>query len=173
MYNNGRTNVLDREDEKTQSKFDSDRIFGIRDDADDETVLVRKSGMAAETPVKDKEETVNLTPSSTTMQFESDDENDIFEEIPVDKVRSAQKKYEIHTKGKVLIAVYALVVATIVSLTVINSRMLKNLDKSISGYSSKITELTEQYEAVEAKLDYVRSDEVIGEKAKELGMTKK
>ncbi len=55
MYNNGRTNVLDREEEKTQSKFDSDRIFGIRDDADDETVLVRKSGMTAETPVKDKE----------------------------------------------------------------------------------------------------------------------
>ena len=173
MYNNGRTNVLDREEEKTQSKFDSDRIFGIRDDADDETVLVRKSGMVAETPVKDKDEMVNLTPSSTTMQFESDDENDIFEEIPVDKVRSAQKKYEIHTKGKVLIAVYALVVATIVSLIVINSRMLKNLDKSISGYSAKITELTEQYEAVEAKLDYLRSDEVIGEKAKELGMTKK
>ena len=69
MYNNGRTNVLDREEEKTQSKFDSDRIFGIRDDADDETVLVRKSGMVAETPVKDKDEMVNLTPSSTTMQF--------------------------------------------------------------------------------------------------------
>ena len=50
--------------------------------------------------------------------------------------------------------------------------MLKSLDNSISGYAGKITELTEQYTNVNAELDYVKSDEVIIEKAEAMGMVK-
>ena len=106
------------------------------------------------------------------MQFESDEDNDIYEEVRPKNETDLQKKYKINTKGKVLIAVYALVIATILSLIVINSRMLKSLDNSISGYAGKITELTEQYTNVNAELDYVKSDEVIIEKAEAMGMVK-
>ena len=106
------------------------------------------------------------------MQFESYEENDIYEEVRPKNETDLQKKYKINTKGKVLIAVYALVVATILSLIVINSRMLKSLDTSISGYASKVTELTQEYAKVTEELDYVKSDAVIAEKAENFGMVK-
>ncbi len=135
-------------------------------DADDTKIL----GENVKAPLREFDE--DLIPSSTTMQFESDEDNDIYEEVRPKNETDLQKKYKINTKGKVLIAVYALVIATILSLIVINSRMLKSLDNSISGYAGKITELTEQYTNVNAELDYVKSDEVIIEKAEAMGMVK-
>ncbi len=174
MYNNGRTSLLEKEEVGEKQALRSsnlDRILGIRDDADDQTVLSAKANYA-DLQTKEEETSENFVPSSTTMQFESYDENDIFEEIPQNDNR-AKKKYQINTKGKVLIAVYALVVATIVSLIVVNSRMLKNLDHSISGYTSRVVELTDEYAKVTEELDYVSSDQVIIEKAQAFGMEKK
>ena len=169
MYNNVKTNVLEKEDvrERQYAKdaTNLDKILGMQD-ADDTKIL----GEKVRTPLKEVDE--NLMPSSTTMQFESDEDNDIYEEVRPKNETDLQKKYKINTKGKVLIAVYALVIATILSLIVINSRMLRSLDNSISGYTGKITELTEQYTNVNAELDYVKSDEVIIEKAEAMGMVK-
>lgn len=169
MYNNVKTNVLEKENaEERQYAKDAtnlDKILGMQD-ADDTKIL----GENVKAPLKEFDE--DLIPSSTTMQFESDEDNDIYEEVRPKNETDLQKKYKINTKGKVLIAVYALVIATILSLIVINSRMLKSLDNSISGYAGKITELTEQYTNVNAELDYVKSDEVIIEKAEAMGMVK-
>ena len=162
IYNNVKTNAFEKEDarEKQYAKdaTNLDKILGMQD-ADDTKIL----GEKVRTPLKEVDE--DLIPSSTTMQFESNEDNDIYEEVRPKNETDLQKKYKINTKGKVLIAVYALVIATILSLIVINSRMLKSLDNSISGYTGKITELTEQYTNVNAELDYVKSDEVIIEKA--------
>ena len=169
MYNNVKTNVLEKEDARerqyAKDATNLDKILGMQD-ADDTKIL----GEKVRTPLKEVDE--NLMPSSTTMQFESDEDNDIYEEVRPKNETDLQKKYKINTKGKVLIAVYALVIATILSLIVINSRMLRSLDNSISGYTGKITELTEQYTNVNAELDYVKSDEVIIEKAEAMGMVK-
>ena len=169
MYNNVKTNVLEKENaEERQYAKDAtnlDKILGMQD-ADDTKIL----GENVKAPLRGFDE--DLIPSSTTMQFESDEDNDIYEEVRPKNETDLQKKYKINTKGKVLIAVYALVIATILSLIVINSRMLKSLDNSISGYAGKITELTEQYTNVNAELDYVKSDEVIIEKAEAMGMVK-
>lgn len=169
MYNNVKTNVLEKENAEerqyTKDATNLDKILGMQD-ADDTKIL----GENVKTPLREFDE--DLIPSSTTMQFESDEDNDIYEEVRPKNETDLQKKYKINTKGKVLIAVYALVIATILSLIVINSRMLKSLDNSISGYAGKITELTEQYTNVNAELDYVKSDEVIIEKAEAMGMVK-
>ena len=169
MYNNVKTNVLEKEDARerqyAKDATNLDKILGMQD-ADDTKIL----GENVKTPLREADE--DLIPSSTTMQFESDEDNDIYEEVRPKNETDLQKKYKINTKGKVLIAVYALVIATILSLIVINSRMLKSLDNSISGYAGKITELTEQYTNVNAELDYVKSDEVIIEKAEAMGMVK-
>lgn len=169
MYNNVKTNVLEKENaEERQYAKDAtnlDKILGMQD-ADDTKIF----GENVKAPLREFDE--DLIPSSTTMQFESDEDNDIYEEVRPKNETDLQKKYKINTKGKVLIAVYALVIATILSLIVINSRMLKSLDNSISGYAGKITELTEQYTNVNAELDYVKSDEVIIEKAEAMGMVK-
>ena len=82
------------------------------------------------------------------------------------------KGYKFNTKAKLLVAVYSLVVAAILSLIVINSRMLKNLDNSIDNYSSQVTDLSQRYTAVMEELDNVMSDETIIEKAIEMGMEK-
>lgn len=169
MYNNVKTNVLEKEDARerqyAKDATNLDKILEMQD-ADDTRIL----GENVKAPLKEVDE--NLMPSSTTMQFESNEDNDIYEEVRPKNETDLQKKYKINTKGKVLIAVYALVIATILSLIVINSRMLKSLDNSISGYAGKITELTEQYTNVNAELDYVKSDEVIIEKAEAMGMVK-
>ena len=169
MYKNVKTNVLEKENAEerqyTKDATNLDKILGMQD-ADDTKIL----GENVKTPLREFDE--DLIPSSTTMQFESDEDNDIYEEVRPKNETDLQKKYKINTKGKVLIAVYALVIATILSLIVINSRMLKSLDNSISGYAGKITELTEQYTNVNAELDYVKSDEVIIEKAEAMGMVK-
>lgn len=169
MYNNVKTNVLEKEDARerqyVKDATNLDKILGMQD-ADDTKIL----GENVKTPLRETDE--DLIPSSTTMQFESDEDNDIYEEVRPKNETDLQKKYKINTKGKVLIAVYALVIATILSLIVINSKMLRSLDNSISGYAGKITELTEQYTNVNAELDYVKSDEVIIEKAEAMGMVK-
>ena len=169
MYNNVKTNTLEKEDARerqyAKDATNLDKILGMQD-ADDTKIL----GEKVRTPLKEVDE--DLIPSSTTMQFESDEDNDIYEEVRPKNETDLQKKYKINTKGKVLIAVYALVIATILSLIVINSRMLRSLDNSISGYTGKITELTEQYTNVNAELDYVKSDEVIIEKAEAMGTVK-
>ncbi|MCI6734443.1 MAG: hypothetical protein MR437_05155 [Clostridiales bacterium] len=169
MYNNVKTNAFEKEDARerqyAKDATNLDKILGMQD-ADDTKIL----GEKVRTPLKEVDE--DLIPSSTTMQFESDEDNDIYEEVRPKNETDLQKKYKINTKGKVLIAVYALVIATILSLIVINSRMLRSLDNSISGYTGKITELTEQYTNVNAELDYVKSDEVIIEKAEAMGMVK-
>lgn len=169
MYNNVNTNVLEKEDARerqyAKDATNLDKILGMQD-ADDTKIL----GENVKAPLREVDE--DLIPSSTTMQFESDEDNDIYEEVRPKNETDLQKKYKINTKGKVLIAVYALVIATILSLIVINSKMLRSLDNSISGYAGKITELTEQYTNVNAELDYVKSDEVIIEKAEAMGMVK-
>lgn len=169
MYNNVKTNAFEKEDARerqyAKDATNLDKILGMQD-ADDTKIL----GEKVRTPLKEVDE--DLIPSSTTMQFESNEDNDIYEEVRPKNETDLQKKYKINTKGKVLIAVYALVIATILSLIVINSRMLRSLDNSISGYTGKITELTEQYTNVNAELDYVKSDEVIIEKAEAMGMVK-
>lgn len=173
MYNNGKSGVLEKEDVK-ESQYAKDatnleKILGMHEDADDSEIIdAEKWNTKAPSNGADED----LVPSSTTMQFESYDDNDIYEEVHSKNETDLQKKYKINTKGKVLIAVYALVVATILSLIVINSRMLKSLDSSISGYVSQVTELTEEYAKVNEELDYVKSDDVIIEKAEAFGMVK-
>ena len=147
MYNNVKTNVLEKENARerkyAKDATNLDKIIDLQN-TDDTKILGEKD--RNQTPVKEIDE--NLIPSSTTMQFESYDENDIYEEVRPKNETDLQKKYKINTKGKVLIAVYALVVATILALIVINSRMLKSLDSSISGYANKVTELTDEYSNV-------------------------
>ena len=117
-------------------------------------------------------------PTSTTMQFESSADNDVYEDLRVRNTAKEKKQiktgkaYKFNTKAKLLVAVYALVVVTILSLIVINSNMLKNLDNSIDNYSSQVTELTQEYNMVQEELEIAKSDETIIEKALEMGMEK-
>ena len=71
-----------------------------------------------------------------------------------------------------LIAVYAVVVLTIFSLIILNSKMLKNLDNTIDNYSSQVEVLSKEYTEVLDELGHTMSDEEIIRKATEMGMEK-
>ena len=109
-------------------------------------------------------------PSVTTMQFK-DREANPYEDYREENETYRSKRFKVTTKGKVLVAVYALVVMTILLLIVLNTRLLKNMNAQIESQQMRITTLKEETELLDKKLDYVRSDAVIEQKAaSELGM---
>jgi hypothetical protein len=131
--------------------------------------VVRNYAYEQETEINE-----NLRPTSTTEQFKASEDNEIYSDIrqikEVKKSNKIDKEYKINTKGKLLIAVYALVVITIFSLIILNSRMLRNLDNSIDNYASQVTKLSEEYDVVVNELNHVMSDEEVIKKAIEMGM---
>ncbi len=188
MYNNGRNETLTKErttssealrhENNIKKNWEQLMSFNKRQDAP-----IKKELKAYETPtVKyvmsnildtqtvEKTENVDLKPTITTMQFEKSEQNDIYQEIRPQVDNKIDKDYKINAKSKILIAVYALVVVTIFSLIIINSRMLKNLDNSIDNYSAQVSELSQEYDVVMDKLENVMSDDEIIRKAVEMGM---
>lgn len=188
MYNNSRNNTLVKE--RTQKATATENI--VRGGYEELFTFNRKSNatvtktkMEYQTPtielvsttapakIEERREVVNedMMPSTTTMQFEKSN-SEVYEDLRVKSKKHVEKSYKINTKAKLLVAVYALVVVTILSLIVINSRMLKNLDNSINNYSSQVTTLNQEYSRVISELDDVMSDETIIEKAIDMGMEK-
>ncbi len=113
-------------------------------------------------------------PSQTTMQF-SDKElrANPFEDFRPKNEDAIDKQYKINTKGKVLIAVYALVVATVFALIILNTRLLKTMNASYVEKQQQVELLQEEVTSLNARLEYVSSDAVIEDKAaNQLGMVK-
>ena len=118
----------------------------------------------------------DLYPSSTTMQFYgkkdrrytyedfSDNESVVEEE--------EESAYRINTKGKIMIAVYALVVLTIFSLIIMNTRLIKNMNTSINEQEARIEILQEENRSLQAKYEVVSSDEEVLTYADVMGMIK-
>ena len=118
------------------------------------------------------EESEDLRPSSTTMQFESAENNDIYEDLNYKRESKAEENFRISSKGKMLIAIYSAVVILILSLIIINARMLKSLDGSLSTRNERVDELQKTYERVSDDYSDAMSDEAIDAWAKEHGMQK-
>ena len=189
MYNNSRNNTLVKERTEKASVTESivrggyEELFAFNKKSN---ATVTKTKMEYHTPTMDvisnasatkvaTRETLNedVMPSSTTMQFEKEN-TEVYEDLRLKNKNKnkVEKNYKISTKAKLLVAVYSLVVATILSLIVINSRMLKNLDNSIDNYSSQVSTLSQEYTVVMDELGDVMSDNTIIEKAIEMGMEK-
>ena len=71
-----------------------------------------------------------------------------------------------------MIAVYALVVLTIFSLIIMNTRLIRNMNNSITEQEARIEILQEETQALQAEYDFVSSDEEIVRRAEEMGMIK-
>ena len=188
MYNNSRNNTLVKERTQKASVTESivrggyEELFAFNKKSN---TTVIKTKMEYQTPTMEfvaniapitvdaRRQALNedIMPSSTTMQFEKEN-TEVYEDLRLknQNKNKVEKSYKINTKAKLLVAVYSLVVATILSLIVINSRMLKNLDNSIDNYSSQVATLNQEYTAVMEELGDVMSDDTIIEKAIEMGM---
>ena len=188
MYSNSRNNTLVKERTQKSSVTESivkggyEELFAFNKKSN---TTVIKTKMEYQSPTMEfvaniapssvdaRREVLNedVMPSSTTMQFEKEN-TEVYEDLRFKNInkQKQEKNYKINTKAKLLVAVYSLVVATILSLIVINSRMLKNLDNSIDNYSSQVASLNQEYTQVMEELGDVMSDDTIIEKAIEMGM---
>ena len=180
MYNNRKSNTALAEKVSTTSldellTFDSIDVKDIKVGVkayQTPTVEYIKEETHQETAVY--ESSIDLMPSSTTMQFGKENQEVRQEVQKVQKTKkvNAEKDYTFNTKAKILVAVYALVIVTILSLIMINSKLLKNLDSTIGNYSSQVQDLSQEYNLVMEELEEVKSDEEVIKKAIEMGMEK-
>ena len=123
---------------------------------------------AVATTVEPELEDADLCPSSTTMQFR---EEDAAVEIYHDIQRDATASYKINTKGKLLIALYSLVIVTLFALIMLNTRALKSLDYDIAQMNSEVVSLQTQAVELGEEVEYLSSNENIIDRAKnELNM---
>ncbi len=140
----------------------------------DKTDVVVKTVPA---PKVDYNET-DLVPSNTTMQHRSpaNAKNKNSERViglcESEPYSEQDRQYKINSKGKVLIAVYAIVVMTIFAIIVLNTRLLNNLNNDVANMEQRIKVLQDQNYNLNDQLSFVSSDEEIARKAIEMGMTK-
>lgn len=121
-----------------------------------------------------------IKPSPTTMQFGSQErvksEIEIKRELmgpyDADPYRYEDKQYKITAKAKVLIAVYAIVVATIFALIVLNTRLLNKMNSEVAMMETQIRVLQDHKHELEQELSFVSSDAEIERRAVEMGMTR-
>lgn len=110
---------------------------------------------------------VDTNPSETTLQFTFD--NADFEEEEDQQTKSS---YKISAKGKIMIALYALVVATIIALIAINASVLRSMQENINAKEESVSALKTETEVLREELEEVSSEETIIRKATEMGMSK-
>ena len=115
----------------------------------------------------------DLFPTTTTMQFGGKDRSYIYEDLNErESVAEDEEEasYKINTKGKIMIAVYALVVLTIFTLIIMNTRLIKNMNASISEQEARIEALMEENQELMNEYEFVQSDEEVIRRAEEMGM---
>lgn len=120
-----------------------------------------------------RNENKDLMPSPTTMQFVGNEKNFVYEDLNNRQKHVEDEEdasYRINTKSKVMIAVYALVVLTIFTLIILNTRLLKDMDTNINEQEAKIQALQEANSQLYNQYEILSSDEEIVRRATEMGM---
>lgn len=145
--------------------FKREETAAVTEEKTEDVVAVPVAPVA---PVAPAVEEIDLCPSSTTMQFKEEmDEAEVFKDVREQTVTS----YKINAKGKLLIAVYALVVVTLFALIVMNTRALKTLDADIANMKESVALLQQEGERVQDDLAYASSEEnIINRAENELDM---
>lgn len=122
--------------------------------------------------VDDKDD---LVPSGTTMQFVGKDRDYVYEDMN-DRLDSEKENFPykegMSSKSKIMIAVYAIVVLTIFTLIIMNTRLLKTINTDISEQEARVVELTRENAELSSRYEDVSSDEEVIRRAVDMGMVK-
>ena len=138
---------------------------------------IKDTAVVEEAPVETEVEMVeevkdcldeDIRPTSTTMQFGDDADVDIRNEAK--SVTTAEKSYRLSTKGKIIIALYSVVVALVFALIIINTTMLSAIRGDISSAKVKLNNVRVEYQESLERLD--KLEELVPERAEDLGMIK-
>lgn len=115
-----------------------------------EAVVVDEIGTAA--PVKE-----DITPTSTTMQFGTDDVGSLYSDMKKDEKQDS--KYRLNSHGKIMLAIYTLVVATILTLIIINTSVLASLRTANASKVNELELLNSQYTQLTDEFNQISSDQ--------------
>lgn len=181
MNNNDRRNVRYEEKyEDVEREMMSERTAFARDIEADEREYSRPKREFAnskcyERYIDEKPERCiddDLVPSETTMQFVGEERVRLYEAMNAidDKDNYVAAKEGLSGRNKIMIAVYAIVVLTIFTLIVLNTRLLKTMDMSIDEQEAQVSELVLENTRLSERYSVVSSDEEITRRAEELGM---
>lgn len=184
--------ALTREDDYARNEYSSDQKVSGIGDFDSLLYYAPTDSQATQTAQEQKQVRVeepraydyaeeDSLPSQRTMSYSSHAQ--IKGKLPIEntaniyeyesiRARDEDKQYKINSKGKVLIAVYAIVVLTIFALIVLNTRLLRNMNNDVAMLETQVQELTTEKQQVESELAFLSSDAEISKKALEMGMIK-
>ncbi len=114
----------------------------------------------------------DIRPTSTTMQFGEGNAEPVLNDMAKQK-EEQHESYRLNAKGKFVVALYAVAVALILTLIVLNTGVLAVLSRSNSEYSAALSAKIEEYNAVVKEIDSASSvDYIIDVAEKEFGMIK-
>ena len=115
----------------------------------------------------------DIRPTSTTMQFGDADLDQMYKEM--NRAESNNHVgYKLNAKGKVVVAIYAAIVAIIFALIVLNTGVLTTLSRSNTVKAETLTVKAAEYDALTSEIERISSVEHVIEVAEnDLGMVKR
>lgn len=112
----------------------------------------------------------DIRPTSTTMQFGSDTE--IHKEI--NKQSNAEHAYHLNKGGKIVVSLYALVVAVVLALIVLNTGVLARLSTTVEAKAEQLNATIARYNALCDELNEMTdSNRILDVAQNEYGMVQK
>lgn len=174
----------DLEEAKARMQKNLDRIMNYEKYKDEEiaeeaspVIAQSETPVIEETPVEARIETAtdeDIQPTSTTMQFgDTADNAQVFNDMAKQK-EEVSEGYRLNAKGKLVVALYAIAVALILTLIVLNTGVLAMLSKGNAETTARLNAAVAEYNTVAAEIDAVSSDAYVTEIAEnEFGMIKK
>ena len=111
----------------------------------------------------------DLTPTATTIQYRTDLYRD---EQQVQAVTEEKKRFAMTATGKLLMCVYAIVVAVVLALIIINTSVLNTLDRNIAERQAQLDSVIAQAQELRAEVEELTSEESILARAEEMGIIK-
>lgn len=109
----------------------------------------------------------DLAPTATTIQYRTDLYRDEQREVTEEK-----KGHALTAKGKLLMAVYAVVVVVVLALIIINTSVLNTLDSAVAEREQQLNAMVAQAQELDDRIDYLTDPDTIIQRAEdELHMT--
>ncbi len=109
----------------------------------------------------------DLMPTETTNQYR---DNLYREEQRAEAVTEKKKGFVLSARNKLLITVYSIVVAVILTLIIVNTSVINALDTAIAARSEELAAAQTEQASLEAKIDEYTDPASIISRAEEIGM---
>ena len=135
-----------------------------------ETVSEVVDSVAVAAPAAFSDE--DIRPTSTTMQFGDADLEQMYKEMNRASEQTSEG-YKLNTKGKIVVAIYAVIVTLIFALIVVNTGVLTVLSRANEVKAGELAEKQAEFSALTSEIESISSNEYVLEVAQnELGMVK-